>query len=362
MLLRLCASLNESEKDLILRFCKDLGYEPRFLGSGSEILELEGEGQPEHRSRFEDHTCVREVLDPGAARELTARAPGQEDRVVKVGGARFGGGWVSLVAGPCAVEDEALLLDIARGVAASGASLLRGGAFKPRTSPYSFHGLGHRGLELLAVARAESGLPVVTEVLDPRDVGDVHELADMFQIGSRSMANSALLTEVGRTDKPVMLKRGMAATVREFLLAAEYILSAGNPNVVLCERGIRGFDRITRNVLDVGAIAYLKQHTHLPVIADPSHAAGRSDLVLPLARAGIAAGADGLLVEVHPAPLEVRSDGAQALSLEDFDRLARDVRSLLQIDGRRLAGASGDSDNGLLAPKGETKSPKELTA
>jgi 3-deoxy-7-phosphoheptulonate synthase len=366
MLLRLRASLTESDRELILRFCKDLGYSPRFLGSAREILELEGQGRPEDRSRLEDHTCVREILDAGGSRELTARGPGEADRVVRVGEARFGGGWVSLVAGPCAVENAARLFEIARGVAASGAAILRGGAYKPRTSPYSFRGLGREGLELLADARAETGLPIVTEVLDPRDVAEIHELADMFQIGSRSMSNAALLTEVGRTQKPVLLKRGMAATVREFLLAAEYVLSAGNPNVVLCERGIRGFDKITRNVLDVGAIAHLKMHTHLPVVADPSHAAGRRDLVLPLARAGIAAGADGLLIEVHPAPAEVRSDGAQALSLDDFDRLARDVHSLVQLDGRRLAGIRGEeqqaADPGLLVRHADPRLPKELTA
>jgi 3-deoxy-7-phosphoheptulonate synthase len=360
MLLRLRASLSESDKELILRYCKDLGYAPRFLGQGCEILELEGEGRPEDRSLLEDHTAVREVLDPGPARELSARPPGTADRVVEVGPARFGGGHVSIVAGPCAVEDEDRLFEIARSVAASGATLLRGGAFKPRTSPYSFCGLGRHGLELLARAGAETGLPVVTEVLDPRDVGRVHEHADVFQIGSRNMSNAALLTEVGRTDKPVLLKRGMASTVREFLLAAEYVLAAGNPNVVLCERGVRGFDRITRNLLDVGAIAYLKQVTHLPVVADPSHAAGRTDLVRPIARAGVASGADGLLVEVHPAPLEVRSDGAQALSLEDFEALARDVRALVELDGRRLAVPRGGSELRPHVPDGAPA--KELTA
>jgi 3-deoxy-7-phosphoheptulonate synthase len=338
MLLRLRASLTVSERDSILKLCKDLGYSPRFLGRTEELLELEGAHAPEHRSRFEDHGCVLQVIETDGSSELAARPEGGEDTVVVAGGARFGGGWASLVAGPCAVEDRERLLEIARSVKASGASLLRGGAYKPRTSPYSFRGLGPEALELLAAARAETGLAIVSEVLDPRDVARVAETVDVFQIGSRSMTNAALLTEVGRTTTPVLLKRGMAATVREFLLAAEYVLSAGNPNVILCERGVRGFDSVTRNLLDVGAIAHLKRATHLPVIADPSHAAGRADLVVPLAKAGLMAGADGLLVEVHPAPEEVRSDGSQALSPTEFGRLASDVRALLELDGRRLAG------------------------
>ncbi len=341
MLLRLRAPLSETEKDSILQLCKDLGYSPRFLGSTGEILELVGPGAPEHRSRFEDHSLVREVLDSGSARELSARDPDRPDTVVAVGDARFGGDFVSIVAGPCAVEDELRLLEIARAVRDAGATLLRGGAFKPRTSPYSFPGLGRLGLERLAHARAETGLAIVTEVLDPRDVETVGRVADAFQIGSRSMSNAVLLTEVGRAGKPVLLKRGMAATVREFLLAAEYVLAAGNPHVVLCERGVRSFDRITRNVLDVGAIAHLVRSTHLPVIADPSHSAGRADLVRPLARAGIAAGAHGLLVEVHPAPCEVRSDGAQAVSPAEFQRIADEVRGLSALFGRRLVTALG---------------------
>lgn len=338
MLLRLRAPLTGPERESILKLVKDLGYVPRFLGSRGEVLELEGPGAPEHRSLIEDHCCVREVLDPGPQSELSARAS-RSDTVVRLGDARFGGGWVSLVAGPCAVEDEGRLLEIARAARDAGATVLRGGAFKPRTSPYSFRGLGPEGLERLARARAETGLAVVTEVLDPRDVGRVGEVADAFQIGSRSMGNAALLTEVGRARKPVILKRGMAATVREFLLAAEYVLAAGNPDVVLCERGVRSFDRVTRNLLDVGAIAHLATATHLPVVADPSHAAGRADLVRPLARAGIAAGADGLVVEVHPAPHEVHSDGAQAVSPAELARIAADARALVALDGRRMAGA-----------------------
>jgi 3-deoxy-7-phosphoheptulonate synthase len=237
------------------------------------------------------------------------------------------------------VQDEERLLEIARAVRAAGGTLLRGGAFKPRTSPYSFQGLGREGLERLAHAREETGLAIVTEVLDPREVETVGQVADVFQIGSRSMSNAPLLREVGRTNKPVLLKRGLSATVREFLLAAEYVLSEGNAQVILCERGIRGFDTVTRNVLDVGTVAYLKRATHLPVIVDPSHAAGRAELVRPLARAGLAAGADGLLVEVHPRPGEAHSDGDQAISTAEFGRLAAEARALCALDERTLVTA-----------------------
>jgi 3-deoxy-7-phosphoheptulonate synthase len=215
--------------------------------------------------------------------------------------------------------------------------VLRGGAYKPRTSPYSFQGTRERGLEMLARVKLETGLAVVTEVLDPRDVEAVAEVADLIQIGSRNMANSALLTEVGRQRKPVLLKRGFSATLREFCLAAEYVLAEGNPNVILCERGIRGFDPSTRNVLDVGAVAALKRMTHLPVIVDPSHAAGRADIVRPLARAGLAAGADGIMVDVHTAPSEAHCDGHQAISLEEFGRISADAQALVALDGKRLS-------------------------
>jgi 3-deoxy-7-phosphoheptulonate synthase len=256
--------------------------------------------------------------------------------MIPVGNARFGAGNLSLIAGPCAVEDEERLEEIARGVLRTGAWLLRAGAFKPRTSPYSFQGIGVEGLDILDRVKASTGIGVVTEVLDPRDVERVNETADMIQVGARNMANFPLLVELGQLSTPVLLKRGFGATVEELLGAAEYILAEGNRSVILCERGVRGFDSITRHILDVGAVAYLKKTTHLPVIVDPSHAAGRADLVRPLARAGIAAGADGLLVEVHPHPEEVHSDGAQAVSLSSFERIVEDVTTLAALDGRRL--------------------------
>jgi 3-deoxy-7-phosphoheptulonate synthase len=342
MLLRLRPNASRADLEAVLGLAHELGYQTRFLDGARQILEASRatRGAPSDRSRFEDLRAVSRVLDASDAPELGARATRETSTQVGVGPAgscAFGAGWVAILGGPCAVEDEERLYQVARAVKAAGGAGLRGGAFKPRTSPYSFQGLGREGLARLARVRERVGLPVVTEVLDPREVESVAAVADMFQIGSRSMTNFALLREVGRARKPVLLKRGFSATARELLLAAEYVLAGGNEDVVLCERGIRGFDDVTRNVLDLGTVCWLKQATHLPVIVDPSHAAGRADLVRPLARAAIAAGADGLIVEVHPDPSEVHSDGAQALSLEEFAQLVEDARALVALDGRRLA-------------------------
>ena len=336
MLLRLRRALPEAQLEAIQTLASRLGYRTRFLDERRELLELTGGGKPEHRSAFEDLVGVQSVLDAGDARERHERKPGQPDTVVAVRDARFGGGSIALIAGPCAVEDEERLFEIAHAVREQGATLLRGGAWKPRTSPYSYQGSKDEGLELLARVRVETGLGIVTEVLDPRDVEKVGEVADMFQIGARSMTNTPLLIEVGRAKKPVLLKRSFGASVREFLMAAEFVLAQGNPEVVLCERGVRGFDPTTRNLLDVGAIAHLKRATHLPVIADPSHAAGRADLVRPLARAGLAAGADGLIVEVHTAPDEVHSDGAQAISPEVFGQIRADAIAIAALDKKTV--------------------------
>ena len=345
MLLRLRRGLTQADQESVSQLARELGYRSRLLGGREDLLELERIGgpdgsrqppAPDHRSRFEELTAVASVIDEGAPAELHSTRPDGSTTAVTARDARFGAGSVALAAGPCAVESRERLVEIALGVRRAGATLLRGGAFKPRTSPYSFQGLGHEGLAIMQEVRAETGIGVVTEVLDPRDVESVIEVADMLQIGARSMTNFALLREVGQSARPVLLKRGFAATVREWLLAAEYILAEGNSNVVLCERGIRSFDQVTRNVLDVGAVAHAKRATHLPVIVDPSHAAGRTDLVRPLARAGVAAGADGLMIEVHPAPAEAHSDGAQAVSIAEFESIAHDVRALCAIDGRNL--------------------------
>ncbi|MDQ3556651.1 MAG: 3-deoxy-7-phosphoheptulonate synthase, partial [Gemmatimonadota bacterium] len=251
-------------------------------------------------------------------------------------GSSIGGRELAIIAGPCSVEGREMLHETARAVRSAGAGLLRGGAFKPRTSPYAFQGMGEAALRLLAEVRAETGLPVVTEVMDTRQVEQVAEYADVLQIGARNMQNFALLSEVGRVQRPVLLKRGLSATLRELLMAAEYVMAQGNRDVILCERGIRTFETATRNTFDAAAIPVLKAETHLPVMVDPSHAGGRADLVAPLAFAAIAAGADGLIVEVHPCPEQALSDGDQSLSLPAFADLMRRLRPFAEAAGRSL--------------------------
>lgn len=259
------------------------------------------------------------------------------DRIVDVKGVRFGGNEVIVIAGPCAVENREQLTETARFVGSAGARVLRGGAFKPRTSPYSFQGLGEDGLKLLVDAKKETGLPIVTEVMDTRQVELVSQYADMLQVGSRNMQNYPLLKEVGLSGKPILLKRGMMATVEEFLLAAEYILNQGNENVVLCERGIRTFETSTRNTLDLSAVPMLKHLSHLPVIVDPSHGTGIRWMVPVMAKAAIAAGADGLIMEVHYHPENALCDGQQSLDLEEFDTMMNDLRKIALAVGREIS-------------------------
>ena len=281
---------------------------------------------------------VTPVLKPY---KLVSREFAASPTVIPVGDvahATVGGPTFAVIAGPCSVEGRDMLLSTARSVRDAGAVMLRGGAFKPRTSPYAFQGLGDEALSLLVEARAETGLPVVTEVMDTRQVEKVAAHVDVLQIGARNMQNFPLLSEVGRVDRPVLLKRGMSATVRELLMAAEYIMVQGNRHVILCERGIRTFETATRNTLDVGAIPVLKKETHLPVIVDPSHAAGRADLVAPLSFAAVAAGADGLIVEVHPCPEAALSDGDQSLKPDEFAALMADLRPFARAAGRELSG------------------------
>jgi len=257
-----------------------------------------------------------------------------EDTVVQVGSVEIGGEQFVVVAGPCAVESREQMLAAARAVAAAGANIMRGDAYKPRTSPYTFQGLGKAGLEILAEARQVTGLPFVAEVIDPRDVELVSSYADMLRIGTRNMANYPLLREVGRQERPVLLKRGRGATVEEWVDAAEYIHNEGNPNIVLVERGVRGFDSSARNTLDITAVPVAQSLTHLPVMVDPSHASGRRDLVAPLARAAVAVGADGVLVDVHPTPETALVDGAQALLPEEFAALVEELRAVASAVGR----------------------------
>lgn len=279
---------------------------------------------------------VLEIIQVSHPYKLVSREFKPDDTVVDVGGVRFGGRDLVLIAGPCSVESYEQTLRIAQQVKAGGAHMLRGGAYKPRTSPYSFQGLGLEGLKILARVRAETGLPVVSEALDIDVLDRVAEYADMVQIGARNMQNYTLLRRAGQCGRPILLKRGLYATLTELLLAAEYILDQGNDQVVLCERGVRTFSDHTRNTLDVSVIPAVERISHLPIVADPSHAAGKRGKVLPLSRAAVAAGADGLMIEVHDRPEEALSDGLQALPPEDFARLVEQIRALAAVVGRAV--------------------------
>jgi 3-deoxy-7-phosphoheptulonate synthase len=283
---------------------------------------------------LDDLDGIERVLPVSKPYKLVALETSPEPTVIQVRGRRLGGDYFGLIAGPCTVESREQTLTTARAVHAAGASMLRGGAFKPRTSPYSFRGLGEEALAILDEAREETGLPLVTELLDPRHMDVVAETTDVIQIGARNMQNFLLLAEVGRTDKPVLLKRGPSASIEELLMAAEYILNEGNSRVILCERGIRTFESATRYTLDIGSIPVLKERTHLPVIVDPSHAAGRRELVPALARAAVAAGADGLIVEAHPRPEEALCDAPQLIRAADFTAFADEIRDLVALMGK----------------------------
>jgi 3-deoxy-7-phosphoheptulonate synthase len=307
---------------------------------GEEVTVIGAIGDREHVARLglEGHEGVEQVVPILKPFKLSSAELKPGDRsVIEVDGRRIGGEHFSLIAGPCTVESRDQTLTAARMVAAGGASLFRGGAYKPRSSPYSFQGLGQEGLRLLAEAKAETGLPIVTELMDARDLEPVVEVADVIQLGARNMQNYALLAEVGRAGLPVLLKRGLSATLEELLMAAEYILKEGNPNVLLCERGIRTFETAYRFTLDLTAIPVLKELSHLPVIVDPSHAAGRRSLVEPLSLAAAAAGADGIIVEVHPEPDEAICDGPQQLRADGFAEYAEKVERAAAVAGKVLS-------------------------
>ncbi len=285
---------------------------------------------------------VAQVISVTKPYKQVSREWKPENTIVTIApGVSFGGSEIVVVAGPCSVESEAQILMSARAVRAAGGTALRGGAYKPRSSPYAFQGLGIKGLELLALARRETGLPIVTEAMDDEGAHRVAEVADMIQIGARNMQNYSLLRTVGKIGKPVLLKRGMSATITDLLLSAEYILAEGNPHVVLCERGLRGFDTATRNVFDVTAIPVVKATSHLPMVADPSHGTGVRSLVTPMARAAVAAGADGILVEVHPTPDRALSDGAQSLYPDQFTQLMVELRTIAEAIGRSVVPSPG---------------------
>jgi 3-deoxy-7-phosphoheptulonate synthase len=285
---------------------------------------------------IEGYPGVERVVPIVKPYRLVARELASDPTVIDVDGHKIGDGFFGLIAGPCTVETREQTMETARAVAAAGATMLRGGAFKPRTSPYTFQGLGLDALEVLKEAREETGLPIVTELLDPRHTEDVIEVADVIQIGARNMQNFLLLAEVGRIDKPVLLKRGPSASVEELLMAAEYVAKEGNERIILCERGIKTFERSLRYTLDLGSVAVLKEETHLPVIVDPSHAAGRFSLVLPLAKAAAAVGADGIIVESHPKPEEALCDGPQQIPTGEFDVFAREVSDVVALMGKTI--------------------------
>ena len=308
------------------------------LSEGEEriIIGVIGNGRPLDREQIERMAGVERTVPILRPFKLASRQFHPQDTVVTVNGVPIGGRQVVVMAGPCAIESRDQLLETARAVKEAGALVLRGGAFKPRTSPYSFQGLGEEGLRLLAEAREETGLPVVTEVMDPQMVPLVATYADILQIGARNMQNYALLHAAGEVQRPVLLKRGMMSTIEELLMAAEYILSHGNDHVILCERGIRTFEQYTRNTLDISAVPLLKQLSHLPVVVDPSHGTGKWELVEPVSRAAVAAGADGLIIEVHPHPDEALSDGAQSLKPARFTTLMQSLRPVAEAVGRVL--------------------------
>jgi 3-deoxy-7-phosphoheptulonate synthase len=335
MIIVLRPHVTEDELARVVEHVRELGLTPHVSrGVTRTIIGCIGDEDRLREVPLSTFPAVETILPIEKPYKLAAREFAAGDTQVPLGGAAVGDGAVHVFAGPCSVEGSAMLTRTAESVKAAGAEALRGGAFKPRTSPYSFRGLGAEALDMLAGARAATGLPVITEVLDTRQVALVAEKVDCLQVGARNMQNFALLTEVGGAGKPVLLKRGMAATLEDLLLAAEYVLARGNPHVMLCERGIRTFERALRNTLDIGAVPYLKQETHLPVLVDPSHAAGRRDLVPALALAAVAAGADGLLIEVHPDPEHASSDGDQSLTLEAFTELMERVRDVAQALGR----------------------------
>jgi 3-deoxy-7-phosphoheptulonate synthase len=337
MIIILKRQATEKQIDHVIKRIESLGLTTHISrGVERSIVGIIGDVEVLRSQPLEAIPGVEKVVPVLSPYKLASREFNPIDTIVKVGNLEAGGKRIVIMAGPCAVESRSRLLEIAKAVKNSGARILRGGAFKPRTSPYSFQGLGEEGLKYLAEAREATGLLVVTEVMDTQDVGLVAEYADIMQIGARNMQNFNLLKEVGKCKKPVLLKRGMSATIKELLMSAEYIMSRGNYNIILCERGIRTFEDATRNTIDISAVPLIEELSHLPIIVDPSHGTGKRNLVKPVSKAAIAAGADGLLIEVHTHPEEALSDGAQSLLPEDFRELMDEVSRVAEAVGREL--------------------------
>src|SRR5438105_3276969 len=329
---------SEGEVNAVVDRVHEIGLKTE-LSRGEErtLIGVIGANAYAYREAFSHLSGIHEIIPITKPFKLASREFRPQNTVVDVGGVKIGGEEVVVMAGPCSVEGEEMLLETARHVAAQGAKVLRGGAFKPRTSPYSFQGLGEAGLQMMAAAREETGLKVVSEVVTPADVELVARYVDILQVGTRNMQNYALLQEVGRSGRPVLLKRGMSSTIEEWLLAAEYVLSQGNRGVILCERGIRTFEHSTRFSLDLNAVPLVRELSHLPVVVDPSQGTGRWSLVRPMSLAAVAAGAHGVIVEVHPKPDEAVSDGAQSAAFEAFDRLMAELKRLTEALARAPA-------------------------
>lgn len=339
MIVVMKSDATQEEIDKVISTIKELGYKAHIIeGVLRTVIGAVGDerGKPYHLESLSVLAGVEKVVPILQPYKLASREVKPKNTVVKIGNVKIGDNKIIVMAGPCSVENEEQIIETAMAVKQAGATILRGGAYKPRTSPYTFQGLGEEGLKLLAKARKVTGLPVVTEILDAHDLDIVAEYSDMLQIGARNSQNYALLRYVGRCNKPVLLKRGMSTTISEFLMAAEYILSEGNQNVVLCERGIRTFETATRNTFDLNAIPVLKEKTHLPVIADPSHGTGYWQYVTPMALAAIAAGVDGLIIEVHCRPEIAQSDGGQSLKPSKFSLLMEKAKPVAQAVGRGI--------------------------
>jgi len=338
MIIVLKKGCKKKSVESVIKKVKDLGFSAHAIfGVERTVIGAVGDDRDKHLLyALEAIPCVEKLVPILQPYKLASKEIKKEPTIVKVDGASFGGGHFGVVAGPCSVESEKQIIETAIKVKKAGARMLRGGAFKPRTSPYAFQGLEEEGLKLLSKAREESGIPFVTEVINPEDVELVGRYADVLQIGARNVQNFSLLRRVGKFGKPIVLKRGMSTTIQEFLMSAEYILSEGCKEVILCERGIRTFENATRNTLDISAILVIHERSHLPIIVDPSHATGVSNYVPPLCFAAMACGADGIMVEVHPDPQKALCDGPQSLRIEDFAKLMEGLRKLASFNGKKL--------------------------
>jgi 3-deoxy-7-phosphoheptulonate synthase len=338
MIIILKQEATKQQAEELLGIIEAQGLKPLYMpGSERTVLGALGDERVLATLSLEAHPYVDRVLPILTPYKMVSRELQAHDSVVEVDGVPFGPGHFTVMAGPCAVESEEQIVESAQRVKAAGAKILRGGAYKPRSSPYAFQGLEQEGLKLLSIAKEETGLPIVTEIIDLHDIDIVAKHADMFQVGARNMQNFRLLRELGKSKIPVLLKRGMSAGYDDFLMSAEYILSEGNPNVVLCERGIKTFITGTRNTLDLNAVPYLRAKTHLPIVVDPSHGTGIRDMVLPMSKAALAAGADGLMIEVHPHPDQAMSDGMQSLYPEQFEKLMDQIRRYAELEGRVMS-------------------------